>query len=592
MKLSNISRLMLALIAILMATTAHADVDFKINDVHLFETERGREVTVQVKAKLSTTPFDIWEVNLTYPEGLTPVGVYKSYCMYFGTVDQNGQYDDYEALLMANEDFTRIVGCTLGSIGYYRVQNDEGEMVYEPYGSLKWADDDYYSYHSYYDELFNIKFYVDPSFTGGEIQVSGKASCGYDTRFSISNFMPDTTIDPNQADVNCDGEINISDASYLLSYLIGLDSIISGGDVHQDGNIDLLDYEEMVDYLLFGEWFTGHQLYTGQSNSTNVDVYYPPVNEPTEASFYIDDLELSADDLGTEIIIPVGAHFGNYISSWDVQFIFPEGLTPVYATKGSDMTMRFYNEDEDETTQTANWVFNDEYTHFVSMPTYCGYQAPEAEDDPYEPYGTVKWAAGDYDEMFLIYCEVSQEFNGGYIEIITNASSGYDIRNDSMIFESIYNESHSGDEYLILPGDINLDGMINISDIFTYAYYLVNPSSSEAYGGIGAMDMNHDGACDILDVDALCDYLIHNELYAGYALSQDQTEATFTVHYPDYTGDVNGDGVITIKDVTDLIDMLLNLEYIEYNEFIDMNGDGFISIVDVTALIDKLLNEQ
>ena len=589
MKSSIFKRLTLALVAILVAATAHADVDFKINDVHLFETERGREITVPVMAQFSTTPFDFWEVNLTFPEGLTPVGVFKSYNMYFGIVDQNGQYDDYEALLMTNEDYTQIIGCTLGSIGYHRVQNDEGEMVYEPYGSLKWGD---HSYYSYYDELFYIKFYVDPSFTGGEIQISGKASCGYDTRFSTSNFMPDTAIDLYQADINCDGVINISDASYLLGYLIGLDPIISGGDVQQDGIIDLLDYEEMNDYLIFGEWYTGHQSYTGQSNTTNIDVYYPPVNEPTEALFYINDQELTADDLGTQIIIPVSAHFGNYISAWDVQFIFPEGLTPVYATRGNDMTMHFYDYDGEETTQAAGWVFNDAYTHFISVSTSAGYQASENEDDPYDTYGTVKWDAGDYDEMFLIYCEVSPYFTGGNIEVITNASSGYDTRNDSMNFESIYNESHTGEGYLTLPGDINLDGMISIADVTAYAYYLADPSASEAYGGIGDGDMNRDGACNILDIDALCDYLIHGELYAGYALSQDQTDAAITVYYPDYTGDVNGDGQITISDVTSLIDMLLSMDYIEYNEFIDVNCDGNISIADVTALIDKLLNQH
>ncbi len=145
---------------------------------------------------------------------------------------------------------------------------------------------------------------------------------------------------------------------------------------------------------------------------------------------------------------------------------------------------------------------------------------------------------------------------------------------------------------IYMPGDMNLDGMIDISDIFTYAYYLVDPSSSWNEVNFESGDTNRDGVLNIVDLDGLCDYIIQGQWYAGYALSQDQTEATFTVHYPDYTGDVNGDGVITIKDVTDLIDMLLNLEYIEYNEFIDVNGDGFISIVDVTALIDKLLNEQ
>ena len=53
-------------------------------------------------------------------------------------------------------------------------------------------------------------------------------------------------------------------------------------------------------------------------------------------------------------------------------------------------------------------------------------------------------------------------------------------------------------------------------------------------------------------------------------------------------GDVNGDGRISISDVTALIDLLLVGDSIE-NPVADVNGDGKISISDVTALIDKLL---
>lgn len=53
-------------------------------------------------------------------------------------------------------------------------------------------------------------------------------------------------------------------------------------------------------------------------------------------------------------------------------------------------------------------------------------------------------------------------------------------------------------------------------------------------------------------------------------------------------GDVNGDGRISISDVTTLIDMLLNNS--DYFENGDMNGNGRLDIGDVTTLIDSLLN--
>ena len=52
-------------------------------------------------------------------------------------------------------------------------------------------------------------------------------------------------------------------------------------------------------------------------------------------------------------------------------------------------------------------------------------------------------------------------------------------------------------------------------------------------------------------------------------------------------GDVNGNGEITISDVTSLIDLLLGGG--EMPSYVDVNGDGTVSIKDVTVLIDILL---
>jgi len=54
-------------------------------------------------------------------------------------------------------------------------------------------------------------------------------------------------------------------------------------------------------------------------------------------------------------------------------------------------------------------------------------------------------------------------------------------------------------------------------------------------------------------------------------------------------GDVNHDGSVDIKDVTDLIDYLLGADNGVYTDCADMNGDQTVSIADVTALIDSLL---
>ena len=72
------------------------------------------------------------------------------------------------------------------------------------------------------------------------------------------------------------------------------------------------------------------------------------------------------------------------------------------------------------------------------------------------------------------------------------------------------------------------------------------------------------------------------------------TPVAFTVgNWPFALGDVNGDGKISIGDVTVLIDYLLDNNapgVVPYAA--DVNGDNNVSIADISALIDKLLNNN
>ena len=56
-------------------------------------------------------------------------------------------------------------------------------------------------------------------------------------------------------------------------------------------------------------------------------------------------------------------------------------------------------------------------------------------------------------------------------------------------------------------------------------------------------------------------------------------------------GDVDGDGVISIADVTSLIDLVVNGGgSVDDYPAADVDGDGVISIADVTELIDRILS--
>ena len=56
-------------------------------------------------------------------------------------------------------------------------------------------------------------------------------------------------------------------------------------------------------------------------------------------------------------------------------------------------------------------------------------------------------------------------------------------------------------------------------------------------------------------------------------------------------GDANGDGHVTIADVTAMISLLMSGSAVD-NPAADVNGDGHLTIGDVTALISRLMTGQ
>ena len=80
--------------------------------------------------------------------------------------------------------------------------------------------------------------------------------------------------------------------------------------------------------------------------------------------------------------------------------------------------------------------------------------------------------------------------------------------------------------------------------------------------------------------------------YADATSKKSNRQVVTLSEQPEHTyelGDVNHDGSVSIKDVTDLIDYLLGANDIICPICSDVHGDESVTIADVTALIDKLL---
>ena len=150
----------------------------------------------------------------------------------------------------------------------------------------------------------------------------------------------------------------------------------------------------------------------------------PDPEVPGDNYFYIDNFEVNPNS-SNQITVPVKAHFSGRLNAFDVTFTYPEGLTPVNAIPGRDMTLTYMDAAGRTQTQAFALSQSEDHTHFITAITQGGYwYGPNG----LEMYGAVKWEAGDYDEMILVTLQVDADFNGGDIVIDATFASGKDTR--------------------------------------------------------------------------------------------------------------------------------------------------------------------
>ena len=146
---------------------------------------------------------------------------------------------------------------------------------------------------------------------------------------------------------------------------------------------------------------------------------------------YIDGFEVAEAELGTEIAVPVKAHFDNRVSAFEMWITMPEGMEIVDFEAGADMKgMKYYNQRGREQSIDASITTLDNM-HFVAITsaTTVGYY--QDETGAWVPYLAIKWEPGDYEEMIVLYVEVAADFAGGEVSVRTMPASGEDPRGNT-----------------------------------------------------------------------------------------------------------------------------------------------------------------
>ena len=158
--------------------------------------------------------------------------------------------------------------------------------------------------------------------------------------------------------------------------------------------------------------------------------------------------------------------------------------------------------------------------------------------------------------------------------------------------------------------ELNLPGVETLDDfVFSHCDNLTSLVLGKNIRSIGKLPLNCCSAMrsltcmatvpPVLSAD-ICESIVYNygTLYVPVGSVEAYKAADYwkkfknIVGVPDVIpGDADGNGVITMSDVTNLIDVLLSGDPDALNNpAYDVNGDGKVSITDVTALIDILLN--
>ena len=155
---------------------------------------------------------------------------------------------------------------------------------------------------------------------------------------------------------------------------------------------------------------------------------------------YIDDFQVTNAQRGTEIEIPVKAHFDARVSSFVMTLHLPDGLQYTGFRPGSSSSIVYI--DGNGVTYSARpddyWFSEDnnsETIFYCDAPNMLGFWDPLDLGNPsfYECYGRIKWEAGDYNEMIVISVLVDDHYSGGAVNLKTTPYSEEDARGGTVM---------------------------------------------------------------------------------------------------------------------------------------------------------------
>lgn len=223
-----------------------------------------------------------------------------------------------------------------------------------------------------------------------------------------------------------------------------------------------------------------------------------------------DTLRVPPPAIGQSFTVPLRAHFDARLDYWRIRVDAPAGMTFLGAMPAQGMTVHYTDSQGADTTYSAQIGYGQHLgdsvvlSSHISVPGYWDYN----HDGVFEPYGTVKWEAGDYDPLLNLFYSISWGFTGGTMSISGVFASGNDTRGGT-IDGYVHFQRTITVIVAYMRGDVNGDGYININDVTALVNYLLTDEGLDQYQ-LEAADFNQDGYVNINDVTAIQAYLANS----------------------------------------------------------------------------------
>lgn len=372
----------------------------------------------------------------------------------------------------------------------------------------------------------------------------------------------------------------------------------------------------------------------------------------SENRFYIDNFNVPESAIGKIIEVPIKAKFDTYVSTFDISITIPEGLFLYDFLKGEDCFLTAYVPDDTwEGEGDPPYLVEERLSPDIHMSSrellpklrFIGSTFRFGWVNPQWVYGVLKWAPGNYDEMFILRLRVRDSFfQCGKKDIVIHSetSCGYDTRfsqqelapGDSVIgsLPCYFNAAW----FPTLLGDAAGQDFLSVSGITHIFAHLLGYDFDPLYEYFSedAADVVYDGQIDIVDAVALLDFLYWDFGRTAVDVEPDALDPSdqtrwirehsgpnpfpfcgdlvypdgyflkgYRKHVYDHTthvylgestifGDLNGDMEVNVADINQLINVILDDNWMI--SYYDLNGDGEVNISDITFLIDLFLRTE